>query len=1103
MKNIVMFLIICNVHLSASVLGQKVTLKLKNATLNECLQSIEKQSELGFLYMGEDLFDIDGISIHVDDVDVKEVLEQLLEERGYEYSIESNIILIQKKQISQINQEVSQNQEYILVEGKVTDTDGLPIPGVNVVCMDVGIGGITNMDGNYSINLPNSEGLELRYSSIGMKTVTLLVNNQTIINVVMETEVSDLDEVVITGFFERKKDTYTGVTSTVKGEELLQYGTDNVLESLNQLDPSFRILENNQFGSDPNKLPEISFRGASSFESALDDSELNLLKTDPNMPTFVLDGFVVSLQDVIDLDMNRVESITILKDAVAAVVYGSYAANGVFVIKTKDPEVGKMRVSYSGNYKVNVPDLSSYDMLNGEELLRYQENLGLYSQDWDDRHQFDNYMQIKQWLYEGVDTDWKSQAVQNAFTQQHSLNLSGGDQSVRYGLGANYSDDKGVMKGSYRKNFSINMNLNYYVSEKFDFTNLLSFNSNKANNSQYGSFSDYLSLPNYFPLYDTNGQIYEQWGSNGRWGNLLRTNPLKEAEVGNLNRSEYTNMVNNLALNWKITQSLKLTSRLGYSINKSKMEDFLSPKSISYIDSQLPVDDRGEYMINNTKSENISFNLMLNYTYRHENHVVTSTVGGTISEAKSISDGMVAQGFSNDRYFPSFAKGYEIGGIPQGTEATVRTVGFLGSVNYSFRNVILLDGAFRMDGSSTFGTEEKFAPFFSVGTGFNLSSTDFVKNITWLNTLRITGSYGETGSISFAPYQARDMFSYYADARYLGRIGVSLKALGNESLVWQTTKSKEVNLQLSLFDDLFDITASIYDRRTVDMIAPVTLPSSSGFKDMTSNLGEMSNRGIDFNFRSIIYKNSNSNLIFTFSGGHVKNEIMSISDGLKSYNERLEEAAGENTGKEYNFTSRFIEGRSVDDLYAVRSLGIDPQTGQELFLDKDGNPTWEWRSEDMVVVGNRAPKLEGSIGLNYTYKRFSASVSSMYRLGGVAYNQTLLDKVENSDKWMNVDRRALELTWQQPGDIVPFKANADGSTTQASSRFVQDNNQFQLMTLNLQYRISKEWCSKLLMKSMSVGVAMDDLLYVSTIERERGTTYPFARSFSLRLNANF
>lgn len=1104
MKNTVLLLFIINLHISATVMGQKVTLHIENASLNECLQEIEEQTDLGFLYNGRELREITGVSVDVENAEVQDVLEDLLEKEGYTFSINNSVILIKKQEHAE-DQALAQNQQHILVEGRVTDTDGLPIPGVNVVCMELGIGGVTNMNGYYSINLPNSAELQIRYSSIGMKSETILVNNQTTINVVMETEVSDLDEVVVTGFFERKKDTYTGVTNTVKGEELLKFGTDNVLESLNQIDPSFRILENNQFGSDPNRMPEISFRGAASFENALDDSELNLLKTDPNMPTFVIDGFVVSLQDVVDLDMNRVESITILKDAVAAVVYGSYAANGVFVIKTKDPEIGRMRVSYSGNYKVNVPDLSTYDMLSGEELLQYQENLGLYGHDWEQRHQFGNYMQIKQWLYEGVDTDWKSQPVQNSFAQQHSLNLSGGDQTVRYGLGASYNDDKGVMKGSFRENFAINMNLNYHLNDKLNFTNMLSFNSNKANNSQYGSFNDYLSLPSYFPLYNEAGQMNEFWGSDGSWGNLTRPNPLMEAQAGNLSRSEYTNVVNNLALNWTIVDGLKLTSRLGYSVNKSKREDFLSPKSLTYFNSQVAIDDRGEYSIDNIKSENISFNLMLNYTYRYEGHVVTSTIGGTLTENRSISDGMVAQGFSNDRYFPSFAKGYEIGGIPRGSEATMRTAGFLGSVNYSYRNVWLMDFAFRADGSSAYGSEEKYAPFFSVGSGVNLSSTEFIKNITWINSLRLTGSYGETGSVSFSPYQARDMFSYYTDARYLGKIGVRLKALGNESLVWQTTKSKELNLQLSVFDGLFDVTTSVYDRRTVDMISPVTLPTSSGFTEMTTNLGEMSNRGVEFNFRSILYKNEHSNLVFTFSGGHNKNEIMSISDGLKSYNERLEDAAGssENLGQEYKFTSRFIEGRSIDDLYAVRSLGIDPETGKELFLDKDGKPTWEWRSEDMVVVGNRAPKIEGSIGLNYSYKRFSASVSGMYRYGGVAYNNTLLSKVENSDKWMNVDRRALDLTWQKPGDVKPFKANADGSTTQASSRFVQDNNQFHLSSINLQYRVNDDFCKRLLMTSMNIGVSFDDIFYTSTIERERGTTYPFARSFSLRLSANF
>ena len=1104
MKISVFLVLVCTLQLSASVmLGQQVSLQSSEMSVRQVFKELKTQTGTFFMYSENEIDSRLTVDVDFSDVSLEVALKEICEQASLNYEIVDDYVLITKKALV-IKSDVQQETK---IKGTVVDENGEPIPGVHVIVENPSYATTTNSNGEYIIAFSATAGkkIVIKYSFIGMKPQAIVVGDRTVIDIVMEVQASGLDEVVITGFFERKKETYTGNVSTVTGEELLKFGSTNMLKSLNQVDPSFRIVENNEFGSDPNKMPDISFRGASSFENnLLSESDKNLLKTNANLPTFVLDGFEVSLTDVIDLDMNRIESVTILKDAVAAAVYGSRAANGVFVIKTKDPIVGKMQVSYTSNFSLIAPDLSTYDLLSGPELLQYQENLGLYSYDIENSGQFENYNQIKQWLYEGVDSDWKSQPVRNIVSHKHTLSVSGGDTSVRYGLGVNYSDNKGVMKGSERKNLSMNLNLHYKLNDKLRFSNILGVNRNRSQDSPYGSYSDYLTLPSYFPMYDELGNLTERFGS-GFWGNTVRKNPLLEAEAGNFKRANYTTISNNFALNWQIASRLKLTTRLGYSLNYNESEDFLSPKSVEYFYSSIAEDERGEYNVYNKQSENLSGNVMLNYSYGAGGHMVTATLGGTFNESKTTGKGLTAQGFSNKKYFPSFAKGYEINGRPSGTESVTRSVGLIASVNYAFNNIFLLDGSYRADGSSSYGNDSKFAPFFSVGTGLNLTQSEFVKSISWINSLRLTATYGEMGSVSFSPYQAKDLFTYYNSSRYRGNIGVELQALGNESLVWQTTKSKEVSLSFSLWDGVIDLNASAYQRRTVDMVTPVTLPSSTGFETMTANLGSMLNKGIEFNLRSIIYSNSVSNLIFAISGGHNNNRIESLGEGLKSYNDNVIENAGDRNNFEngYKFITQFQEGRSVTDLYAVRSLGIVPQTGEELFLDKNGKPTTEWNAEDMVVVGNTAPKIEGAMSLNFSYKRFTCSLSGMYKLGGVAYNSTLIEKVENADKWLNVDRRALEETWQKPGDVVPFKANINGERTRASSRFVQKNNQFAISSMNLQYRFGENVCEKLNMSSLSVGLNLNDLYYTSTIERERGTSYPFARTFSLSLNANF
>jgi len=1102
MKLLVVLMIVGMMQVSAAVYSQneKVTVKEKNISLSNLLWKLQEQTEFVFTFNSSMVEAYTNLNVDAEGK-LEEVLKEILKDTNLDFQLKNGIYVINKKAPPVV--EAQQPDKKITITGTVTDETGETLPGVNVIIENSGIGTITDENGVYEISCYPGNSTYLVFSFIGMETQVVQVGNYKEIDITLIADISELGEVVVNGLFERRKETYTGTTNTVSGEDLLKIGTKNVLESLNQLDPSFQILENNEFGSDPNNMPTIRFRGSSSFDDQLlSESDKNLLKTDPNLPTFVLDGFVVDLLDVIDLDMQRVESITILKDAVAAAIYGSQGSNGVFVIKTKDPLPGKINVRYNFSSTLNTPDLSTYDLLDGPELLQYQKDLGLYGDDVDG-DAWTTYNNINKWIYEGVDSDWKSQAVRNTITQKHTLGLDGGDQSIRYGITMNYSDNPGVMKGSSRENMGASVSLRYLMNEKLQFSNNLSVNRNRSEDSPYGSFSDYLTMPNYLPMYGEDGELTDVFP--GLFGGQILTNPLLEAEAGNFSNSRYTNVRNNFAANWRINDKFRLNIGLGYSLNNTTKETFLSPNSSEYVNSNLPVDDRGELAIYNTESESINSNVMLNYHYGIQGHMINATFGTSISQNKSIATGFEAQGFSDDNYFPSFAKGYSIDGSPIGQESLARTVGLLASVNYAYKNTFLLDGSYRLDGSSSFGSEEKYAPFFSIGTGLNLSNTNFIKEISWIDVLRVNGTYGETGSVAFSAYQAKDMFTFYSSSRYQGNIGVYLKAMGNESLVWQTTKSKELSFSLNLLDGLIDVNMSLYNRRTVDMITPVTLPPSMGFGTMTANLGEMVNKGTEISIRSVLYKSSKSNLVFTINGGHNENTIESLGGALKDYNDRIKDAvSSSNPDEQLQYTSQYEEGESTTAIYAVRSLGIDPQTGQELFLDKDGNTTWDWSSDDMVVVGDMAPKVEGSMSLSYAYGRFSAGLNAMYRLGGQDYNATLLNKVENANKWLNVDSRVLNQTWLEPGDVVPYKAVLPNEyLTEASSRFVQDNDQFHLSSINVQYMFNQKVCDVLKVKNLSLGMNLNDIYYTSTIERERGTSYPFTRSVSFSLNANF
>lgn len=1011
-----------------------------------------------------------------------------------------------------------------IIKGKVVDSDGTPLPGVSVSLKGTKIVTITDANGNYSISIPK-EG-NLVFSFLGMTDQQKPTQGKSTINSVMQDDAQAISEVVVTGLMDRDSKNFTGNASTYNGDELKALGHQNVLKSLSLIDPSISLTENTEMGSDPNTMPKIRFRGESSFQG-FESIDKSGLVNDPNQPLFILDGYETSLSRIVDLDMNRVESVTILKDAAASAIYGARAANGVIVVKTKRPKEGQLRISYTFDLSTEFPDLSSYDLLDAKENMQLIDKLGLY-RNYDTTLR-PEYNQIAKWIAQGVNTDWLSKPLHNSFGTRHSLNLQGGDSRMRYGVDLNYSNNPGVMKDSKRDNYGIGVDLSYNMNDKILFSNYLNVYSTLAKDSPYGSFSSYTTINSYFPIYDEDGNMYKNYyytDENGNksnvWGNVsnIPVNPLYEAKVGNKNETKTNTITENFAFDWRITQSWRLNGRVSYNHSEANNENFLSPNSATYTDygegmSDLTAEQqklRGRYTHTQTIQNSLEGNVYLSFSKQMEKHFVTASAGTSLSDSKSTVYGFTVQGFgANDIAEPAYANGYEQGGVPANSEGHARLASFFASANYSFDNRYLADLSYRLDGSSSFGNDKKTAPFFSTGIGWNAHNEKFVQNLKHINLLRIRATYGEVGSVNFAPYQAKNIYNFTTSSRYDGNIGVILQGFGNEQLKWQTTKSTELGLTLGLFNR-FDLTVSWYRRLTTDMVLPVTTPPSMGFTSITQNLGKMENRGWELNARIYVIKKPQFNVTLFGSASHNHNEIKSISSALESFNNRATNSSSYNSTNDYikashTFLTRYEEGQSTTAIYAVRSLGIDPMTGTEIFLTKDGHPTTTWSANDEVVVGDTEPTVRGNFGTNISWKGFYFNLTFSYQYGGQAYNSTLVNKVENSNKYQNVDKRVLTETWQKPGDEAQYKANVTTRLVQyytyASSRFVQDYNLLQLASLSLQYELPKKWISPLQMESVRLSFNTSDLGYWSSVKRERGTSYPYSRTFTFGLRVNF
>jgi len=1122
MKLIVLFCLLVCTQLSAKVFSQsqRLSIQMNELSLVQVFDEIERLTDVTFLYRVDEVSHIKNVSIEATDETLMNVLEKTLENTNLQFKIVDDTVVVSR--IPEKQSPEKSIQQNVKIKGKVTDVKGEPLPFVTVVLKGSQIGVSTDLSGNFIIDIGAKIDATLVFSSIGMQAKEVKCAGRKIINVVLQEDVSAIGEVVVTGLFNRKKESFTGNVKIVSGEELINMGTQNLIKSLSVLDPSLQIVENNELGSNPNALPEIRLRGQSQIQTP--DYTLNQsdLRSDPNLPTFIMDGYEISLTEVVDLDMNRVESVTVLKDAASTAIYGSRAANGVIVIKTKQPKAGEVKVSYNLTSTLNVADLSSYNLLNSEELFDLQKQLGLMKKDGG---VLERYNQVAKWLAEGVDTDWLSQPVRNSIGQKHSLNLMGGDKHMRYGLDLNYSNNPGVMKGSSRNNYGIKVNLNYNLNEKLLFSNSLSVTKNKSKESPYGSFGIYTVMPGYFPLYNNNGQLMERYDykfsdvERKLYQSPYNHNPVHEAGVGNINETSYITVSDNFSLDWSIRKGMKLSTRLSYSITEKDKKKFTSPDSYIYDNWQGAEDDKGEYSNNEYKTEKYEGNVMFTYSKGFYGHFINMALGVNFSENKMISQGYKAVGFGDsETNNPAFAKKYPEGSIPSYSESTSRLVGALSSLNYSYKNRYLLDLSCRLDGSSQFGSENKAAPFFSTGLGWNLHNEEFLEKFSFISILKLRATYGETGSVSFSPYQSKNMYEYYSDERYMGTLGVTMKALGNSNLKWQTTKDQNLGIDLGLFNGKLNISANKYKKTTVDMVMDITTPPSIGFDSYVENLGEIENSGYDFSIAYNLNISKDFRMGFNLSGAHNEDKIKSIGSALEGYNEYSDNGGvekidasvvsgleQENTDRaiaeaSHKFFVRFEEGKSQSAIYAVRSLGVDPVTGEELFLKKDGvTTTYDWDAKDKVVVGNMNPDLMGSFGLNASYKNLYVGINFSYEFGGQAYNSTLVNKVESSNKKGNVDRRVYDAAWLTRGDDAQFKT----TRTYASTRFVQDNNYLKLSSITAQYTLPTGFAKKLGMESIRCSLNTSEIAYWGSIKRERGIDYPFARTMTLGLRANF
>lgn len=966
-----------------------------------------------------------------------------------------------------------------VIKGRVIDGNGEPLVGATIKLKGGNGVYFTDHNGNFEIiTKKNREEVTVTYIGHVTQTLFLFPGNETTIPLAADN--TSLSEVVVTGFVNKSKVSFTGSQTTVQKDQLLSMGTKNVLESLQSFVPGLVIAENNLAGSNPNKRPDLNIRGRATFDGSA------------NMPLFVVDGTEVSADYVYDMDMNDIESVTVLKDASASALYGSKASAGVIVITTKTMKPGRLRLNYSGTYRLSTPDLTDYRMLNAAQKLEFERLAGLYTDKTDLERQYrldTEYNRLAQIVRSGVNTDWLSKPLRNGFSHNHSLSIDGGDDYARYNLGFRYSTDDGVMIGSKRDRLSLFFKFSYNKPGAFSVNNSTTLMSVDSEESPYGSFSDYVKQNPYEQPYAADGSLHKKLSN-------LEENPLYEAQAGNFNKSENLNILNTTTLQVWFSDAFRLNGDFSFTKDMSTSNNFKSPLALSEL-NKTDVSQRGQLTESHTSLVRYAGKLMLSYNKNLFGKLFTSaTAGSTIEANNGDNTSYSSVGYySANLSHPAFAAGY-VNGKPGGSDNIYRTVGFFANLNSIWDNKYFLDFIYRYEGSSKFGKNTRFAPFWSVGSGWNIHNESFLKG-KGIELLKLRASVGYLGNISFEPYQAITSYNYAAGNNYVKGIGAIPKTIGNPDLRWERTLTSNVGVDLTMFKGRWDLTFDAYIKNTDDLLVNVTKAPSVGVASARENLGAIENRGVELRTRVVPISTKQLQWSISATYAYNKSKIKQISNALMSKNEENRNATGKAPLPIYE------EGGSLTAVKVVPSAGIDPATGREVYIKRDGSYTFDYDARDKVTFGDESPLGQGSLSSYLTYKQWSASASFGYSFGGVVYNQTLVTRVEGANPKQNADERVFNDRWKKPGDYARYRNIADYSTPQQTSRFVQVNNYLTLQSLSVAYEFTPWQIRKLGLTRMRLELLTNDLFYLSSIKRERGLDYPYARSVEMSVRFSF
>lgn len=1041
---------------------QKINLNLKYAPLSTVIKEIEKQSGLTFFYRIEDIRLNQKITVNTQNKSLTVVLNSISNQTNLNWKIENNQILLYK------NDRVPKPQVYESsdLRGNVKDGNGNNLPGATVFVKGKSIGTTTNQNGDYSISNVPADAV-LVFTFVGMKTKEVSVGGKTLINVALAENAVELNEVVAIGYGTARKKDLTGAVSVVTSKEFDSRPTSNIGDALEGKIAGVQI-------SKPSGQPQagynITIRGVSTITAGSD-------------PLFIVDG--VPTTSINQIEPTDIASISILKDASAAAIYGSSGANGVVLISTKRGANNETKVSFNAYYGVaNVE--KTMDVLNAGQYKNLMTEMG-YNTDWS--------------LYNN-DTNWQNQVFRTGLTKSYQIGVSGGNEKTSFYLSGSYLKQEGIIIANSLEKYSFRVNLDHKVSDFLKVGTSVSYNKwNDVSVAEGGRWS----MGNGFLTASPAIGIYNPVGTFTADPFLVDLeNPVAGLTADDHGYNNYR-FNGNAYAELSFTKDLKFKSMLGIEENNDSYH--------SWIDPLRTLQGRIYQGIANYSSS-VSFYWISENTLSYNKVIGKHTFGGLVgyvaSKINGESSGITGKNFGSSAVHTVNA-GTEISATY--SEKAKANESFLGRINYAYDDKYLLTANFRADGSSVFGANHKWGYFPSFSTGWRISKEGFWNENSIINDLKIRAGWGEVGNDQIGNYASWGVVS--PSANYvIGGVqvpGTALTQMENADLRWEKTAQTNLGIDAYFLKNRISFSADYYIKNTNDMLLDAPIPMSVGMGWNTSiatkNIGSMTNKGLEFqvsskNLTGVLKWSTDFNISFN------RSKITKLEQGVPILGGFIDNRSASTIAE---------VGQPLGTFYGYVSEGIDPKTGNIKYKDLDNSGNLS--DGDKTIIGHASPDFTYGLTNSFNYKGFTFS----FFFQGVQGNQILnASRIVTEGMYYPVNQLATVLTrWEKPGDITNMPKSDPGNlnhNSDVSSRYIEDGSYLRLKSTTVGYDLPKSISNMLKTEKLHIYITAENLLTFTKysgydpevsaygVGLSQGVdfgSYPQSRSFLFGLNVNF